>query len=276
MPGGLKSRLRGWYYNLTTRGSPILLEIKSGANCLETTLDRRLRMKILAETRADLETQFQHAEHAAEMRAFLRSGSSPGHFLDVGANNGFFACIFCLFHSSNRAVAFEPSQLFVGRIRELLQLNDLGERISIVGKAVGSEASEQELLLDEEGGYVQSAQFPGTARGSWRRIVLQTTTLDAECSRLVFSPSLLKIDIEGYEWEALQGADGILDEFKPEIFLELHLSYLEHRGLNPREVITRLERHGYRFWSLSDKRLAPREISGSWSPVVRLIARRPS
>jgi len=173
-------------------------------------------------------------------------------------------------------VVFEPSQLFVGRIRELLRLNDLGGRVAIVAKAVGSEPSEQELLLDEEGGYVQAAQFPGTVRGSWRKIVLQTTTLDAECGRLGFSPTLLKIDIEGYEWEALQGADRILDEFKPEIFLELHLSYLEHRGLNPREVVARLERHGYRFWSLMDKPLASRQISGSWSPVVRLIARRQS
>ena len=56
------------------------------------------------------------------------------------------------------------------------------DRIEIVDKAVGSEVSERELLLDEEGGYVQAAQFPGTVRGSWRKIVLLTTTLDADAA----------------------------------------------------------------------------------------------
>ena len=39
----------------------------------------------------------------------------------------------------------------------------------------------------------------------------------------------MKIDIEGFEWEALQGGRELLAGARPRLFLELHLNELEQR-----------------------------------------------
>ncbi len=230
---------------------------------------------ILPETATDLKTHFQ-GEHAPEIHTFLHFARSPGVLFDAGASNGFFSLFYCASHPQNRAVGFEPSELFRNRIREMVELNRMSARLTVEPFALGAVPGESELWFDPDGGFVQVGDFPGTARERMRRTLFQTRTIDGECARLGLIPTVVKIDIEGNEWEALQGATKLLGENPPVIFLELHLNYLEHRGIQPQAVTDLLERFGYTFFSHDGRRLSARKVSGSWQPVVRVVARPPA
>lgn len=57
--------------------------------------------------------------------------------------------------------------------------------------------------------------------------VVPVLTLDAVAEKLGCKPNVLKIDVEGAEVAVLQGAQVILSEDKPAIFLSVHSWFKE-------------------------------------------------
>ena len=70
-------------------------------------------------------------------------------------------------------------------------------------------------------------------------------TLRSICREAAFTPDLIKIDIESYEYEVLMSSIDFLDEFKPRLHLELHSPQLRKRGLELGHLLQRLEALGY-------------------------------
>lgn len=103
--------------------------------------------------------------------------------------------------------------------------------------------------------------------------LVEVTTIDLESERLGVVPDILKIDIEGFEGEALAGANRILQEYRLIVFLELHLDILKHRRCGPRDVCGILQDHGYKFYTSLGRPLAASRVYNSANAVLRCIAR---
>jgi hypothetical protein len=89
---------------------------------------------------------------------------------------------------------------------------------------------------------------------------LQTTvvtTLDAFCAqRGLDKIDFIRMDIEGAELMALQGAAHILDRDRPHVLLEIHPTMLAARfGGTAEQVIELFTRRGYRMFALNRDRL---------------------
>ena len=71
------------------------------------------------------------------------------------------------------------------------------------------------------------------------------TTLDAMLDA-VPAPDVVSMDIDGAEYQALLGADKLLAEAKPILFISVHPTHLwdQHRD-TPDDVWVHLELHGY-------------------------------
>jgi FkbM family methyltransferase len=221
----------------------------------------------------DLRLHCESPEHAPELRAFLDGSGSNGLLIDVGAHNGFFSLLYACAHPANRVLAFEPSDELRSRASHLVAINHLSDRVEISSCAVSDKAEDISFFRDSASGFVQSQAFSGHENSGFTSVKLQATTLDYECQARQLKPSVIKVDVEGYEWEVLQGAQQTLKTHHPVIFLELHLNYLEQRGLEPRNVLALLETCGYRFFSTEGKHQTLRSIAGSWQPVIRIVAR---
>jgi hypothetical protein len=63
---------------------------------------------------------------------------------------------------------------------------------------------------------------------------------------------LIKIDIEGNELAALQGAIKTIEKDKPTIIVELLRKWMKPFGHQPQEVVEILNKLGYECWALSD------------------------
>ena len=146
----------------------------------------------------------------------LQHEIKPGAVVyDIGANVGFYSLLASvLVGSPGHVYSFEP---FPGNLCELkkhLELNHV-RNCTVFGVAVSS--------VDGEAAFDPSAdRCMGhlAATGALRvRTVALDTLIRQQGLRL---PSLMKIDIEGAEYECLKGAAGVIEEARPVIFLATH------------------------------------------------------
>ena len=86
------------------------------------------------------------------------------------------------------------------------------------------------------------------------------------------APDFIKIDVEGYELEVIQGAKFILEEFSPVILLELHLSYLDQRGIYPEKILKFLTESGYQISDIQNNPISFSRINSSLQTTIHLIA----
>jgi FkbM family methyltransferase len=230
-------------------------------------------IRLTKEVLPDLRLHCESGEHAAEMRAFTQECKPGGFLIDVGAHNGFFTLLFAAADVSNRVLAFEPSDQLRSRAEYLAQINQLDSRVEFSPCVISDKPGEVRFFSDAASGFVQTQAFSGNDTCGFSPVTLRATTVDEACLTRSLVPTLIKIDVEGFEWEVLQGALQTLKKHRPTIFLELHLNYLEQRGLDPRKALELLEQCGYHFFSSAGQGLTLSSIIRSWLPVLRLVAR---
>jgi FkbM family methyltransferase len=201
-------------------------------------------------------------EYAA-FRAALRPGEVA---LDVGANVGAYAVLFGRWVApGGRVYAFEPAaEAFQGLTRHLA-LNAVDAVVRPVHAAVS----------DREGrGVLGGAGGQGTARlvdGNHGGEAVETVTIDAFCAAEGVLPALVKIDVEGWELEALRGARETVRRGgdRLALFVEMHPTAWRERGMEPAELRDELTRQGLRAeplrpvedpWSLEGECLRLRRV----------------
>lgn len=70
-------------------------------------------------------------------------------------------------------------------------------------------------------------------------------TVDGEVERLGLTPSLVKVDVEGWELDVLRGAEEVLGRHRPVLLVSVHPDVLEQRGISVAEVLLYLRARGY-------------------------------
>ncbi len=149
-------------------------------------------------------------KHAAAMDRLYREFVRPGDLVfDVGAHVGDRVAAFRRLGA--RVVAVEPQPALVVTLRMLYGRH---ADVAIVPKAVGRTAGRIDMMINIDNPTVSTAspEFIDAAHGAagwegqaWdRKITVDVTTLDA-LIEAHGTPAFIKIDVEGYEAEALAG-----------------------------------------------------------------------
>jgi FkbM family methyltransferase len=209
----------------------------------------------------------------AEFHTIACAAKGGGVLFDIGAHSGVISALFCSANAQNRTFSFEPSPILSRRLWEIRDLNRFGERMSVEQVGIGDAKTKIEMLVDPAGGFVQSQRFAQTMWAPPEPIEVQLERIADAVTRLNVVPQFIKLDIEGYEYEAIRGSIEFLTRHKPTIFLELHLNYLEERNLSARAVVEMLESCGYCFFSYGGARLNRRDLYDSPLPGIHVVAR---
>jgi FkbM family methyltransferase len=159
---------------------------------------------------------------------------------DVGAFHG----ILTLFFASRaaRVVAYEPNQMNHARLIENIRLNNLSN-VEVRKLALGSQARSGTLLYDPSmagGGSLN----PDAAVQVSQPVEITTLDYDITVNALP-APDFIKIDVEGWELEALRGAQATLDAHHPALFLEMHGETVREKKRKSSEIVAFLRKAGY-------------------------------
>ena len=131
------------------------------------------------------------------VKKILKNVQETDIVYDIGAHIGYYSSIFNNVTKSKEVISLEPDFYSSNLIKR-----NTGQRGIVVNKYIGSQLNRN------------------------------TTTLNDLSSRLNLEPSVIKMDIEGFEVEAFEGGWEVIRSLRPQIFLEIHPKFIHKR--NPR------------------------------------------
>jgi FkbM family methyltransferase len=160
---------------------------------------------------------------------------------DIGANKGSFINWLSWWVHDGRVVAFEPQPDLAQYLTNICRVLGLGN-VRVEAKAVYSHCGDQDLFLPKGHQPGASLHYRAMERECVTTLSVPTVALDDyfDASDKV---TLLKIDVEGAEFEVFKGAERILRQHAPLLVFEC-----ENRHLAPgnvQDVFSYLESLGY-------------------------------
>ena len=189
----------------------------------------------------------RNGEYEPAMTRTVKRYLCPGGtFVDVGANEGYFGVIAAkTIGPSGRVVLVEPQTRLRPVLAENLRLNDIANFV-VEESAISDTAGTHTLHLAPD----VNTGASGLSRGTRYRLRTQqvrTTTLSEVFAKHgIDRAELVKMDIEGYEYEAVFGsADLFRSRRLRALALEVHPSLLLRRGKDPAAIHQFLARCGY-------------------------------
>lgn len=180
--------------------------------------------------------------------AFLRRLNFSGKVVyDVGGFHGLITLFFA--RNAARVITYEANPANVVRIWNNADINGFSN-ILIRNIAVGSRPDglltlRFDPLFAGAGTGDPNLQASMEARDA-KQFTVAVTTLDVEQERYRLPPpDFIKVDIEGMEYDCLQGLEKTINDFHPELLIEIHGSDAADKLKNGSLVFDFLHSRGY-------------------------------
>lgn len=167
---------------------------------------------------------------------------------DVGSFEGLLALYFA--SRAKQVICYEPNSRNYGRLTDNIQLNGF-TNVRVRKTGVGEAPQEIKLIWNPAmpGGASAEAATTEHLKETVAGAIVETipiTTLDKDVEENQLpAPDLIKIDIEGWELQALRGARGLIDRYKPALYLEMHGETMALKKSKVADIVQFLEAAGY-------------------------------
>ncbi|KAK9818128.1 hypothetical protein WJX72_007587 [[Myrmecia] bisecta] len=190
----------------------------------------------------------------------VRPGAARSLVLDIGANFGWYS----LFAASLgcRVIAWEPVPHFRAFFEYAVRLNGLAHLVAIRPRVVADEAGNMYELTVPQRGIWGTASVGGgnidraiNNEGNHETVLVEGERVDAVVRESVL---VMKLDVEGFEPTAFEGAKGLLDSHEiHNLFMEVSPGVVERQGRwdeypqLPKMLMSLLE-HGFTMLHIRD------------------------
>jgi FkbM family methyltransferase len=168
-----------------------------------------------------------------------------GFLVDVGANYGYFTCLWAAAKDTNRVVAFEASPRNLNALKANVERNNLCGSVTIVPNAAGRAAGRMRFSLGPE------------SETGWGGLSLDKAEDQVEVDVISLSDyfsgngtapeiDVLKVDTEGADTWVLQGCEALLEAKRiRNVFFETNAERMATLGIEANEAVNLLAKHGY-------------------------------
>jgi len=186
--------------------------------------------------------EYEHSFRSATL-ACIRAGDCVW---DVGANVGFYSELFTeAVGPAGKVISFEPSSACVALLEKRLRERGEGASWEVVPVALANEDGEAWLSVGDgetaPSNHIASQRQPSTVR-------VRTERGDTVLAAGREAPAVIKIDVEGFEGEVLDGMSSVLAlRSLRAICIEVHFGTLNARGKpnEPTRIVRLLEAHEF-------------------------------
>jgi len=183
-----------------------------------------------------------HEDYVQNQIKELKQGDT---FVDVGANIGYYSLLAAKYVSDTGCVySFEPSQREYTKLLTNIGINE-ARNVIPVNSAVGKESSLVELEMKEYHTGGNSIAHGGI--GAVNSVLVTQTSLDQFISEYRINKiDLLKIDVEGFEFNVLQGLENALSKkIIEKILVEITPKFLDYFNHDVGNIYNYLKRFGF-------------------------------
>tara|TARA_B100001750_G_scaffold245496_1_gene265267 strand:+ start:82 stop:996 length:915 start_codon:yes stop_codon:yes gene_type:complete len=149
--------------------------------------------------------------------------------VDVGANIGYYSTLYSKIVGQNgKVLAIEPSPVNFEFLKKNLELQNFSNYL-VFNCASGDKEGNVRFLMDKRANKCMIVQDETESSNNPDIISVPVRKIDdiideSNVERVDF----LKMDVEGYEWFAIQGALKTIQKFRPSIQIEIHFNKLGH------------------------------------------------
>jgi len=178
-----------------------------------------------------------------KQKVFIRTIKKGSVVYDVGAHVGFYSLLSSeLVGLHGRVVAFEPNPRNINYLKRHLHLNRI-DNVRVVEAAVADKSGSAYFQGSADNNYGGNISSEGSIK------VRLVSLFELVTNRTIQAPDYMKIDVEGAEFLVLKGAEQLLVDFRPVIFLSTHGADVH------RQCCDYLKSMGYNLQSLNEKNI---------------------
>lgn len=178
---------------------------------------------------------------------YLEPYVEPGDVVvDVGANYGYTTTYFASeVGPDGYVISLEPEP----DTRALLEHNVRSNghaNVDIVAAAAGDRTGTVSLFRSATN-FANHSLNGGLVPNVRDSVEIDVVTVDELCATRLAGrlPTVLKVDVEGWEWAVLQGAKQVLEQARPAIWLEYWPAGIRANGHDPKDVLDLFDGLGY-------------------------------
>jgi FkbM family methyltransferase len=183
----------------------------------------------------------------------LKQGDS---FIDLGANEGFFSIVASrIVGNSGTVFSIEPQQRLWQVIIKNIEINGL-TNVQLIPFGISSTPGEAAMNLyptlnsgasSLAGSFNFKVSLKKIRKAAYTSSTIRLKTLDEVIPSYIKNIKLIKIDIEGFEYEALTGAKRLLETGVLEnLLIELHPEALESMGKSKSSIDSLMAGYNYK------------------------------
>ncbi len=196
---------------------------------------------------------------------FISAGETV---LDIGGNIGYYALLESeLVGPEGKVYAVEPVSDNLRILKKNIELNGV-KNIKVFKAAMGKEKKDAEIHISNQSNRSTFVTRAGTVYIKKEKV--EMTTVDDFVSEQQISPDFIRMDVEGYEKEIIQGMRKILLH-RPKLFIEIHPNEIGREELK-QMLLTMIESGYDRVAVVERKDQGWMKRNGEIRPVLRYLA----
>ncbi len=173
------------------------------------------------------------------LKAVIREGDV---FLDIGANCGALTLVAASLIGKGKVYAFEPSPKVRSRLQDNINLNPpLKDVVKIISDGLG--LNKKQVFYNEDPNYRGNGSLYENQGTPVEILSLDEWVVREKLERV----DLIKIDVEGMEYDVLVGGKTVLETYQPMIYFETLPIFYETTLHNIKTIYEFLDSLGYKI-----------------------------
>jgi len=235
-------------------GTKLLQRLKRSASKTEFDIDYGLKIYLELSNPFTWDLVLGKDLEKDVKREFSQNINEGDTVIDVGAHIGEYTLLGAKLVGTNGSIiSVEPARDTIKSLKENIILNDF-KNCLVIEKAVGEKVETKSLYkVSEEDVYGYLDQYVKNKKLTMQSEIDVTTIDEIVLSENLNLVNLLKIDVEGFEYEVLLGCNDTLKKNKiKKIIIEIHSEFLKAKGINEDLIYAFLKKHGFKIKKIQE------------------------